>query len=116
MSNAFITELKSLLAKFEAAAEPEIKVVEQEALDIGKATLAYIKTNGLADLIALAKAALLGAATGTPYTATLAAVEAQAETAGIALAKGASAVVVAAVQADLVALEQIPAPVAAPAV
>ena len=105
MSNIVIQELKALIAKFDD--EPVVETAETDAKEIGSETLAYIKANALTDLIAIAKSALLGMATGTPYATILSTVATEGEAAGIAIAKGSEAVVVAAAQADLLATGQI---------
>lgn len=101
MSNEFVTELKALIAKFETA--PVVQTVETDVKAIAGAAWAYIKSNGLTDLIGIAESALAGAATGTPYTAILATVVTQGKAAGLQIEQGAEAIVVAQAQADLIA-------------
>ena len=115
MSNEVITWLKAELAKFEGEAAPEITTAETDAEAIGSAALAYIKTQGLTDLYAIAKSVLLSVAAGAPWATTLATVVTQGEVAGISIAKGAEAVVVAQAQADLIAAGQLGSPAAPPA-
>ena len=61
-------------------------------------------------MYALAKAALLGAATGTPWATIAATVVTQGEAAGIQIAKGAETIVLAQAQADLIAAGNLVAP------
>ena len=110
MSSALVTELKALLAKFEGEVEPVAEEVKADAEAIGASALSYIKTNGLQDLYGIAKSVLAGIAIGTPWATVLAAVVTQGEAAGIAIAKGAEAVVVAQAQADLIAAGTIASP------
>lgn len=107
-----IEELKALLAKFEGEAAPVVEAVEVDAEVIGKAAIDYIKAQGLQELYTIAKAALLGLATGTPWGAVLAGIVTEGEAAGITIAKGAEAIVLAQAQADLIASGHLAAPVA----
>ena len=110
MTAEVITWLETQLANLKAEFTPEIKTVENDAKAIGAAALSYIETNGLKDLYTIAMSALTGAATGTPFTTILSTVVTQGEAAGITIAKGAEAVVVAQAQADLVAAGTLPSP------
>lgn len=110
MTLAIITDIENLLAKLKADTAPEVAAVETDVEAAGSAAWAYIKANGLTDLIAIAKSALLGVATGTSYATILATVVTEGESAGITIAKGAESIVVAAAQADLIAVGQLPAP------
>lgn len=103
-----VDELKAIIAKIEG--NSEVQTAETEAEALGSSAWKYIKTNGLQDLVAIAKSALLGAATGTSYTAILATVVSEGEAAGISIAKGAEAIVVAGAQADLIAAGQLVSP------
>lgn len=87
-----------------------VKEVEKDAEAIGEATYDYIKKNALSDLYNIAIAALMGVTSGTPYTAVLATVLSQGKAAGITIAKGAEAIVVAQAQADLIAAGKLVAP------
>ncbi len=107
MSIAIIEDVKALLAKLQAHFAPEIKAVENEAKAIGDAALTYIENNGLNALYNIATAALLGAATGTPWATIGATVVKQGEAAGISIAKGAETVVLAQAQADLIAVGKL---------
>lgn len=94
-------------------AETEAKAIEHSAVD-------YISKNGLQAFYQICVAVLTGAATGTPWATVGATAVAQAEQAGIAIAKGAESIVLAQAQADLVAAGNLAAPttgavVAAPA-
>lgn len=115
MSNEVIAWLKSELAKFEGEAAPAIAIVETDVDTGAKAVAAWVKTQGLADLYAIAKSALLAAATGTPWNAILASVVTAGEAAGIQIAKGAEGVVVSMAQADLIAAGTLASPSAAAA-
>jgi hypothetical protein len=113
MTAAIIAEIKSLFAKLESAVTPAAETAETDVIAIGQSALGYIKTNGLTDLYKIAMSVLAGAATGTPWTTTLATVVTQGEAAGISIAKGAEAVVVAQAQADMIAAGTLLPPVAA---
>lgn len=108
MTNALITEIKNLIADFESS--PVVKTAETDVEAAGTAAWQYIQTNGLTDLIGIAKGVLLSVATGSPYTAILSEVVTQGEAAGISIAKGAEAIVVAQAQADLIAVGQLVSP------
>jgi phage host-nuclease inhibitor protein Gam len=110
MTNAVIAELESVVAKIKAEFTPQIKTAENDLKAIGASALSYIESNGLTALYSIATAALSGAATGTPFTSILADVVTQGEAAGITIAKGAEAVVVAQAQADLVAAGSLASP------
>lgn len=103
-------DIKADVAAVEAEFKPEIKTVENDAKAIGASALAYIEANGLKDLYAIATAALTGAATGTSFATIMASVVTSGEAAGITIAKGAEAVVVAQAQADLVAAGSLASP------
>lgn len=109
---SFIKEIENdvtnLLAKIKSS--PVVKTVETDVVAIGKSALSYIENNGLQDLYKIALAALTGAATGTSFVAIGATVLAQGEAAGITIAKGAEAVVLAQAQADLVAAGSLVSP------
>ncbi len=106
MSNEIIAWLESELAKF----RPEIKIVENDAHAIVSASVSYIEKNGLQALYGLATALLTGAVTGTPWAELGASLVTQAETAGIAIAKGAETIVLGQAQADLIAAGKLIAP------
>lgn len=108
MTNAFVTEVKALLAKFEA--NTEVQTIETDVKAIGVSALNFIKTNGLTDLYNIALSVLAGAATGTPWASIGATVVSQGETAGITIAKGAESIVIAQAQADLIAQGTLAAP------
>lgn len=108
MTNAVVTWLKNELAKIEA--NPEVQTAETDVKAIGTSALNFIKTNGLTDLYQIALAVLAGAASGTPWATIGATVVKQGEEAGISIAKGAEAVVIAQAQADLVAAGTIVSP------
>jgi uncharacterized membrane protein (UPF0136 family) len=112
MTNIIITDIEedfdALKAKIEGSTTAT--VIIQKAEDIGVATWNYIKTNGLTALYSMATALLAGAATGTPFTTLAANLAAQAETAGISIAKGAESIVLAQAQADLVAAGTLVSP------
>ena len=110
MTLAIIAEIEAKLAELKASFSPEIKTAENDLKAIGASALAYIDTNGLKDLYTIAMSVLTGAATGTPYTTVLASVVTQGEAAGISIAKGAEAVVVAQAQADLIAAGTLVSP------
>jgi hypothetical protein len=105
-----LADAEALVAKAKTALSPEIKTAENDAKAIGEAALSYIEQNGLTDLYSIATSALAGAATGTSFTAVLSDVVTQGEAAGITIAKGAEAVVVAQAQADLVAAGTLASP------
>ena len=109
-SSEVYTWLVNEAAKLESAFGPAVKTVETDAEAIGSAALAYIKSNALSDLYAIAKSALLGAATGTPWATVAATVVSQGEAAGITIAKGAETIVLAQAQADLIAAGSLVAP------
>jgi len=108
MTNSIIAEIKTLIAKFEAS--PVVETAETDVEAAGSAAWDYIKTNGLTDLIGIAKGVLLSVATGTPYATILSEVVTQGTAAGIAIAQGAEAVVVALAQSDLIAVGQLASP------
>jgi hypothetical protein len=112
MTNIIITDIEedvdALVAKIKGSTAATVVVQDAEA--IGSATLAYIKNNGLTDLYNIALAALTGAATGTSFATVAATVVTQGEAAGITIAKGAEALVLAQAQADLVAVGTIVSP------
>ncbi len=106
MSNEIVAWLKAELTKF----RPEIKIVENEGHAIVSASISYIEKNGLQAVYGLATALLTGAATGTPWATLMASLLAQAETAGITIAKGAESIVLGQAQADLIAAGTLIAP------
>lgn len=110
MTLAIITEIEGLLTNLKASFTPEIKTVENDAKAIGASALAYIENNGLTALYSIATAALTGAAIDTSFATILSTVVTQGEAAGITIAKGAEAVVVAQAQADLVAAGTLVSP------
>lgn len=110
MTSAFIGDVDAFFAKIKAEFAPVAGIAVSDAEAIGDAAFNYIKTNGLADLYKIATAALLGAATGAPWATTLATVVSQGESAGVAIAKGAEAVVLAQAQADLMAAGSLVTP------
>lgn len=112
MSVEIIAYLKSELSKFETAINPAKKIVENDLKAIGSSALNYIETNGLQDAYQIALTVVGAAAAGTPWTATLATIAAQAFTAGKSLEQGAIAVVAAQAQADLIAAGSLLPPVA----
>lgn len=113
MSNPIIIEIETLLGKLKAAVTPAVETAEADVVSAGKATLDYIKTNGLQDLYQLALTAVAAAVPGASWTAVLASIEAQAVADGKQLASGATAVVAAQAQADLIAAGKLLAPAAA---
>lgn len=110
MTAAIISEFETFLADLKAKFSPEIKTAENDVKAIGASALSYIESNGLTDLYTIAMSVLTGAAAGTPYTTVLASVVTQGEAAGISIAKGAEAVVVAQAQADLIAAGTLVSP------
>lgn len=110
MSNAIVTWLKAELAKFEA--NDVVQAVETDVEEAGKATLDYIKTNGLQDLYQIALTVVGAALPGGSWTGVLASIEAQAVTDGKQLIQGATAVVAAQAQADLIAAGKLALPTA----
>lgn len=112
MSIEVITWLKAELAKFEGAATPAVAVIETDVEEIGSAALNYIKTNGLQDLYQIALILVGAALPGASWTGTVAAIEAQAVTDGKQLITGATSVVAAQAQADLIAAGKLLPPVA----
>lgn len=101
-------EIASIFSNAKASAI--VKEVEEDAEAIGSATLNYIKDNGLQALYKMALGLLAGIASGTPWATVGAALVAQGEAAGITIAKGAEAIVLAQAQADLIAIGQITSP------
>lgn len=113
MSAEIITWLKNEAAKLEAEFAPEIKTVENDAHEIVTDAVSYIKANGLQDLEQIALTIVAAMVPGASWTGVLANVKAQAVTDGVKLLEGAEAIVAAKVQADLIAIGSIAAPVAA---
>jgi hypothetical protein len=103
-----IAEIESVVTKWKAV--PVVGTVVEDVEAAGQSALAYIKANALTDAYKIATAALLGAATGTPWATLAATVVAQVEAAGIAIAKGAETIVLAQAQADLIAAGKLVAP------
>lgn len=97
----FIAELKSLVTKWEG--EPVIGTVITDVVNAGEAAASYVKANGLQDLYQLALIAVAALAPGASWEGMLVALEAQALADGKTLVKGATAVVSAQAQADLIA-------------
>lgn len=112
MSFDLVAELKSLLSRFEAA--PAVQTVETDVKDIASASWNWLKTNGMQDVYQIALTLVGGALPGASWMATIASVEAQAVTDGIALVKGTGAIAAAQAQADLIAAGKL-LPPAAPA-
>lgn len=111
MTAAILQDIEDFFTSLKTKYTPEIKTAENDAKAIGASALAYIETNGLKDLYAIATGVLTSIATDTPWGSVLATVVTQGEAAGIAIAKGAESVVVAQAQADLIAAGTITAPV-----
>lgn len=103
MTNAIEAKIDQWIADFKAAITPAVTVVEADAETIGKASLSFIKTQGLQDLYKLALTLVGSAVAGAPWTATLAAITTAAVADGKEVAQGAVAVVAAQAQADLIA-------------
>lgn len=110
MTLAIIADIEAKLEELKVSFSPEIKTAENDLKAIGASAVSYIESNGLKDLYTIAMSVLTGAATGTPYTTVLASVVTQGEAAGISIAKGAEAVVVAQAQADLIAAGTLASP------
>jgi len=112
MTNKFVQELKddftAFYNKFQSA--PIVHETEVEVRAIGASALGYIEHNGLTALYSIALAALSGAATGTSWATIGATIVSQGEAAGITIAKGAEAIVLAQAQADLVAAGKLISP------
>lgn len=115
MTAEIITEIESLFAKLKAAVTPAVDTAISDAETAGLSALNYIKTNGLQDAYQIALTVVGAAVAGSPWTATLASVEASIVTAGKSIAKGAVAVVSAQAQADLIAAGTLLPPVSATA-
>lgn len=107
-----IQEVRDFLYNLEmkAGIRSAVMAVEKDVKEIGTETVNYIKTNGLQDVYTLATALLAGAATGTPWATLGATLVTQAESAGIALAKGAEAIVLGQAQTDLIAVGKLISP------
>jgi hypothetical protein len=112
MTAEIITEIEALLGKLKTALAPAVQAVETDVKEVGSSALAYIKANGLTDLYQLALGALTAAVPGASWTATLASIEAQAVADGKQLVSGATAVVAAQAQADLIAAGKLLPPTA----
>lgn len=112
MTNILITDIEedfdALVAKIKGSTTATVIVQDGDA--IGSATLTFIKTNALTDLYNIALAVLAGAATGTPWAELGATVVSQGEAAGIAIAKGAEAIVLGQAQVDLIAAGKLVSP------
>jgi len=106
------TELKTKIEAIEAviAGQPQVQTFETDIDEIVDEAGNYIKVNGLQDVYSLAKALLLSVATQTPWAELCANLASQAVSAGIALAKGAEAIVLGKAQADLLATGSIASP------
>lgn len=112
---SILDDAKALVAKLEAEFAPEIKVAENDAHTIVTDAASFIKTNGLQDLYQIALTLVAAAVPGASWSGVLASIDAQAVTDGKTLIQGATAVVAAQAQADLVAVGKAIAPVSAPA-
>jgi len=113
MTSAIIQDVEDFINKIKAEFKPEIKEVENDVKSAASATLAYIEKNGLQDAYQIAMTIVGAAVAGSPWGATLAAVEAAVVADGKTIEKGAVAVVSAQAQADLIAAGTIAAPAAA---
>ena len=101
--------LKAEVVKLEAAAEPEIKAVENEAHVIITDAASYVKANALQDIEQLTITIVGAMLPGAPWAGVLAAIETQALAMGRQLVAGASDIVASKVKADLVAIGKLPA-------
>jgi molybdopterin biosynthesis enzyme len=111
---SFSSELDKWYNDFKTAITPALTVAETDAKAIGNSALTYIKTNGLQDLYQIALTVVGAAAPGASWATTLASIEAQAIAAGKTLLSGATAVVAAQAQADLIAAGTLLPPVSTP--
>lgn len=111
MTNAIIAEIETLFDKLKTALAPAEATAVADIETIGKSALDYIKTNGLQDLYQLALVAVSAMVPGASWSATLASIEAQAIADGKQLVQGATAVVAAQAQADLIAAGKLLPPV-----
>ena len=100
---SFTSELDKWYNDFKTAITPALSVAETDAKAIGDSALTYIKTNGLQDLYQIALTVVGAAVPGASWASTLASIETQAVAAGKLLVSGATAVVAAQAQADLIA-------------
>lgn len=105
-----IAEIESIVAKWKT--EPVIGTVVTDVEEAAVATVSYIKANGLQDLYQLALIAVTALAPGASWGAMLASLEAQAIADGKTLVAGATAVVAAQAQADLIAAGKLLPPAA----
>jgi hypothetical protein len=110
MTSEVIAKIEAFFEEIKTDLQPVETEVVTDAKAIGTSALAYIKSNGLTELYSIAKSALLGLATGTPWATVAADVVSQGEAAGIAIAKGAETIVLAQAQADLIAAGTLVAP------
>jgi hypothetical protein len=113
MSFDIIAKAEALLADLKAHFAPEIKTVQNDFHDVVNAADTYIKANGLQDLYQIALTLVSAAAPGASWIATVASIEAQAVTDGKKIVQGATAIVAAQAQADLIAAGKLLPPVAA---
>lgn len=97
----FVDEIESVLAKWKAV--PVVGTVVTDVEEAASATVSYIKANGLQDVYQIALMLVGAMVPGASWTGVLAAIEAQALTDGKQLVAGASAIVAAQAQADLLA-------------
>jgi len=105
-----IAEIESVVAKWKTV--PVVGTVVTDVEEAGAATISYVKAHGLQDLYQLAIIAVSALAPGASWAAMLASLEAQALADGKQLVKGATAVVAAQAQADLIAAGKLLPPVA----
>lgn len=104
-----LAEIKSIITKWETV--PVVNTVVIDIEEAATATINYIKANGLQDLYQLALLAVTALAPGASWGAMLASLEAQALADGKKLVAGATAVVAAQAQADLIAAGKLLPPV-----
>lgn len=114
MTLAIITDIESLLGELKTALTPAAETAEADVKAVTSTAWTYIKSNGLTDLYQIALTAVEAALPGASWVTTLAAIEAQAIADGKQLISGATAVVAAQAQADLIAAGKLLPPVAAP--
>lgn len=110
MTNAVLTWLENEWSKLKGETAVQTAVADVE--NIGGAGWAYIKNNALTDIYQIAMGVLTAAVPGASWTGILATVETQAVAAGKQLLTGATAVVTATAQADLIAAGKLLPPVA----
>lgn len=117
MTWAIITDVENIPAEIKSwiSTSPVVQTIETDAEAIGTSALNFIKTNGLQDLYQIALTLVSAAIPGASWATTLSSIEAQAVTDGKQLVTGATAVVAAQAQADLIAAGKLVAPLPASA-